>query len=320
MNVSALLDSIVPAELSQRLQRGTVITIGNFDGVHRGHQKIAATVREAAQKRGALAVALTFEPHPTTFFQKRPPESFRITTADTRTRRLKQAGMDEVVTIEFEQHFADLAARDFVFELLGKRLHAREIHIGYDFAFGRGREGTTSKLKELAEEAGIALVIHEAYQEGEAPISSTRVREALQAPDLEAAAELLGRPYSVDGVQASGAQRGRAMGIPTINLYPQGLALPPHGVYVSRTLAEGASWASITNVGIRPTFADDDRVSVETFILDEGFQDITPGAAIEVQLLQWIREERRFDSPEALRAQIGDDVKVANEFHARAKA
>lgn len=316
MTVQTLLNTIVPKELSQTLAQGTVVTIGNFDGVHRGHQTIVQTVSTSGRKIGAKSVALTFEPHPTTFFQHRAPESFRLTSSETRERLLRMYGIDEVVTIDFEHEFANLSPNDFVFELLVARLHAKEIHIGYDFAFGRGREGTTSKLQELAAQAGVEVVIHSAYEEGHKAISSTLTRAALLEHDLDKVHALLGRPYSIVGYQASGAQRGRAMGIPTINLYPTMLLMPPHGVYISRVVAEGKSWPAITNIGVRPTFEDDDRLSVETFILDEQFTDIRAGERIEVELYRWVREERRFESQDALRAQIGKDVAQANLFHA----
>lgn len=317
MTASNLLDSIVSPAQSEQLATGTVVTIGNFDGVHRGHQHIVQTVGEAAKKRGAQSLALTFEPHPTTVFQDRAPDTFRLTSAARREELLRNYGVDVVVTIPFSKVFADLSAFDFVNKLLAERLHAKEVHIGYDFAFGRGREGTTSKLQELCAAIGIDVVIHRAYEEDASPISSTRVRDALQRHAMEEVAQLYGRPYTIFGVQAAGAQRGRAMGIPTINLYPTGLLMPPHGVYVSNVVAEGQSWRAITNVGIRPTFVDDDRLSVETFILDPNFEDIEAGETIQVQLHQWIREERSFPSPEELRAQIGKDVAIAQAAHQR---
>ena len=315
MSSTAFLDSIVSPERSQQLASGTVITIGNFDGVHRGHQRIIQTVREAAAKRKALSLALTFEPHPTTVFQHRAPETFRLTSAERRTELLKSYGVDAVVTVPFSRDFADLTPSDFVNKFLSERLHAKEVHIGYDFAFGRGREGTTSNLQELCAKIDVDVVIHRAYEESGSPISSTRVRAALQQHAMEEVAQLYGRPYTIHGVQAPGAQRGRAMGIPTINLYPEGLLLPPHGVYVSEVRAEGTSWRAITNLGVRPTFVDDDRVSVETFILDPEFREVRAGERIEVRLHKWVREERAFPSAEALKKQIGQDVAVAQAFH-----
>lgn len=315
MSSSTLLDSIVSPVRSQQLASGTVVTIGNFDGVHQGHRVIVETIREAAEKRNALSLALTFEPHPTTVFQHRAPETFRLTSSERRTELLKGYGIDAVVTVPFSRVFADLTASDFVNKFLSERLHAKEVHIGYDFAFGRGREGTTSKLQELCAAIGIDVVVHNPYEETGTPISSTRVREALENHDMECVAQLYGRPYSILGVQAPGAQRGRAMGVPTINLYPEGLLLPPHGVYISDVRAEGRTWRAITNIGVRPTFIDDDRVSVETFILDSEFVAVSAGERIEVRLYQWVREERAFPSADELKAQIGKDVAVAQVYH-----
>lgn len=314
MTTDSLLDVVVPPSQAAALVGGTVVTIGNFDGVHRGHQQIVRTIQAAAVAINAKAVALTFEPHPTEVFQKRDPASFRLTTSATRDALLRGYGVDEVVTIPFSQAFADLSAEDFVHKLLAERLHAREVHIGYDFAFGRGREGTTASLQELCSQIGIAVRIHPAYNEDETPISSTRVREALRAHRMDEVADLLGRPYAILGEQAPGAQRGRQMGIPTINLYPSGLLMPPHGVYVSTLVADNARWIAITNVGTRPTFVDDNRVSVETFIL-EAFEGLDGGTLLAVELHQWIRDERAFPSQEALRAQIGEDVEQAKAYH-----
>lgn len=315
LSIPALLDTFAAQADATQLARGTVVTIGNFDGVHRGHQAIIRTVCEAARAINASALALTFEPHPTTFFQKRAPETFRLTTSDRRRELLLAHGVDAVVTIPFETEFATLSAHDFVHELLHARLNAREVHIGYDFAFGRGREGTTATLQEMCGQLGIRVVIHPAYTEEGRPISSTRVRSELSAANLEEVERLLGRPWSILGVQESGFQRGRQMGVPTINLYPNALLLPPHGVYVTRVRIGERVWKGITNIGVRPTFADDPRVSAETFVL-EAFEGIESGVALELEVLHWVREERRFDSPEALREQIGKDVVVANAHHA----
>lgn len=316
MTTTALLDGYASQATMIRPESGSVVTIGNFDGVHRGHQAIIRTAKEAAQAIGATAIALTFEPHPTTFFQKKEPNTFRLTSAARRTELLLEAGVDGVVTIPFQQEFATLSAQDFVHEFLHRRLHAREVHIGYDFAFGRGREGTTATLQQMCDGLGIHVKIHPAYEEDGKPISSTRVREELKAARLDEVESLLGRPWTIPGEQAPGFQRGRQMGIPTINVYPQDLLLPPHGVYATRVRIGEQSWKSITNVGVRPTFADDPRVSAETFVL-EAFEGIDSGTRLELDFLAWIRPEQRFESPEALREQIGKDVGVANAIHAQ---
>lgn len=315
MSTNALLDGFAAQATTIRPERGSVITIGNFDGVHRGHQAIIRTLCEAAEAIGASAVALTFEPHPTTFFQKRAAETFRLTSSERRRELLLAYGAEDVVTIPFESEFATLSAHDFVHELLHRRLHAREVHIGYDFAFGRGREGTTATLQEMCGGLGIRVKIHPAYEADDKPISSTRVRSELQAARLDEVERLLGRPWTLPGVQAPGFQRGRKMGVPTINLYPQDLLLPPHGVYVTRVRIGDQVWPSITNLGVRPTFADDPRVSAETFVLSD-FEGLESGAALTLEFLAYVREERRFEDQDALRAQIGKDVEVAKAHHA----
>lgn len=315
MSSSAILDTVVSPERASALAPATIVTIGNFDGVHRGHQRIIAAVREAAARRGALSVALTFEPHPSTVLQDRPASSFRLTTSSYREDLLRCYGIDEVVTIPFTYEFADLRPIDFVDGLLNTRLHAKEIHIGYDFAFGRGREGTTSRLQSLCAERDIEVIVHRAYQEASETISSTRVRDNLARHDLEAVARLYGRPYAIAGVQESGFQRGREMGVPTINFYPKNLLLPPHGVYVSRLKEGRRRWDAVTSIGTRPTFDDDPRVSVETYVLDPSFEGTPYGQALEVELLTWIREERAFSSVAALEEEITRDVEFARNYH-----
>lgn len=315
MSSNALLDTVVSAERSSALAPATIVTIGNFDGVHRGHQRIIKAVNAAAAQRGALSVALTFEPHPSTLLQDRPAESFRLTTSEFREILLRCYGIDEVVTIPFSYDFADLSPIDFVQGLLNERLHAKEIHIGYDFAFGRGREGTTSKLQSLCAERGIEVIVHHAYQDTDETISSTRVRDHLKHHDLETVARLYGRPYAIPGVQESGYQRGREMGIPTINFYPTGLLLPPHGVYISRLKENDRHWDAVTSIGTRPTFEDDDRVSVETYVLDPEFSGTPYGESLQVEILAWIREERAFESAEALQEEMERDVEIARNYH-----
>lgn len=315
MSSKALLDTVVSAERSSSLAPATIVTIGNFDGVHRGHQRIIQAVNAAAERHNALSLALTFEPHPSTLLQDRPAKSFRLTTSSFREELLRCYGIDEVVTIPFSYDFADLRPVDFVQGLLNERLHAKEVHIGYDFAFGRGREGTTSKLQSLCAERGIEVIVHRAYQDTEETISSTRVRDHLKQHDLETVARLYGRPYSVPGVQQSGYQRGREMGIPTINFYPEDLLLPPHGVYVSRLKENNRRWDAVTSIGTRPTFDDDNRVSIETYVLDPTFPGTPYGASLQVELLQWIREERAFESAEALQEEMARDVEIARNYH-----
>lgn len=315
MSSTALLDTVVSPERSARLAPATIVTIGNFDGVHRGHQTIIASVNAAAKKRNARSVALTFEPHPSTLLQDRPADTFRLTTSTYRAELLRCYGMDEVVTIPFSYEFADLRPVDFVQGLLNERLHAKEVHIGYDFAFGRGREGTTSKLQSLCAERGIEVIVHRAYQDTDETISSTRVRSHLVEHDLETVARLYGRPYAIPGIQQSGHQRGREMGIPTINFYPKDLLLPPHGVYISRLKTQDRRWDAVTSIGTRPTFDDGDRVSVETYVLDPAFEGTPYGEALQVELLQWIREERAFEDAEALQKEMERDVEIARRYH-----
>ena len=314
--MSSYLDQLIPDKLSPAIRARTVVTIGNFDGVHRGHQTIIAEVRERAAERGAVSLALTFEPHPVSVFRDQPQDTFRLTAADEREQLLMYYGIEQVFTIPFSRQFAALTAEEFVHGLLIDRLGACEVHIGYDFAFGRGREGTTQRLQELCGERGVDVHVRDAVEADGATISSTRVREALRAGALGEVTALQGHHWFISGQQAHGHARGRQMGAPTVNLYPEQRLLPPHGVYVTRLMAPGRSWRSISNLGTRPTFADDPRVSLETHVL-EPFDGVPDGTPLRVLFLEHVRPERAFESPEALREQIGRDVAVAASVHER---
>ncbi len=290
------------------------ITIGNFDGVHRGHQMILAAVAKRAAAAGLRCTALTFEPHPVSVFRKLPAESFRLTSTRERRELLLQFGADEVVTIPFSRAFAELPPEAFVHSLLIERLHAAELHVGYDFAFGKGRSGTTRMLQKLALERDVSVIVHDALSDEEDPVSSTRVRAAVRVGDMDAAERLLGFPWFLSGHQERGHQRGRKMGVPTVNLYPAGRLLPPNGVYATTLRIGDETFPGVSNLGIRPTFGDDERVSAETFVLGD-FPDRDELGEIRVEFLRYLRPERSFDSVDGLTEQIGRDVAAAKAIH-----
>jgi riboflavin kinase/FMN adenylyltransferase len=307
-----LLNSIVSPDQQEALSGGTVITIGNFDGVHRGHQTIIGDVTDSADDKNLLSLALTFEPHPAELFTDKEAEQYRIATSSERVELLKHHGIDRVVTIPFTHEFAELPPETFVIDFLIERLHAAEIHIGYDFAFGKGRAGNTRSLQKLCAQYDVGVEVHEAVSIDEAPISSTRVREHLRAGEVGEASSLLGHVYAITGKQVAGQQRGRQMGIPTVNLSAEGRMLPHLGVYSSLvTIDDGDTWMrSITNVGKRPTFEDSAEPNIETHILDREV-NVTDQTGIRLALLDFIRDEMTFDGPDALKEQIGKDVETA---------
>lgn len=302
-----------------RIANGCVLTIGNFDGVHRGHLALIEPVVAEAAERDLPAAAMTFEPHPVALFRGVPDDRFRLTTTERRATLLRRHGIDVVITVPFSREFASIEPAAFVHEALIEQCRACHIHVGYDFNFGKGRAGTTDVLTALAAEAGVPVTVHEAVRIDDEPVSSTRVRRALESGDLALLERLLGRRYRIAGTTAHGAGRGKGMGVPTLNLYPTGVLLPPRGVYGTRVHAGGGTFDSISNLGVRPSFDDGDRVSFETMVLD-GDPGLEHGAAIEVELLGFIRPEQSFDGPDALRAQIGRDVEQARRQHAACPA
>lgn len=301
------------------LDAGCVLTIGKFDGVHCGHRAILRDVRAHAERLGVPAAVLTFEPHPKTVFRGEAPETFRLMPTEQREAALRDAGADVVLTARFTPQFAGLTPTAFVESLLIETLHAKGVHVGYDFNFGKGRAGDTETLQELTTPHGIVTHVHAPVTLGGEPVSSTRIRGCVERGEVAEAAELLGAPLTFVGTTAAGAGRGKGMGIPTLNLYPTGRLLPPHGVYAVRLWHAGVAYQAIANLGCRPTFEDDDRVSLETLSLDP-FEVEARGLHIRVELLGFIRPEQRFESTDALRAQIGVDVQAAKAIHAAATA
>jgi riboflavin kinase/FMN adenylyltransferase len=301
-----------PAELP----RGAVVTVGNFDGVHRGQRAILDATVERARALGAFAALVTFDPHPLEVLAPgRAPA--RISSAAQRLRLLEAAGIDEVWVVPFTPEFSRLDPAEFVAAILVAGLGAREVHVGSRFAFGRGREGDLRRLEALGGAHGFAAVGHAELLQGGAPISSTRVREAVAAGEIELAAELLGRPFAVAGRVARGDRVGHRLGWPTANVAVEGGLLPANGVYVTRSNlpASGASLAGVTNVGVRPTRDGSAVVRVEAHLFD--FERELYGEELEVAFLARLRAERKFPSLEALRAQIAADAAAAREYFRR---
>ncbi|MDA1062351.1 MAG: bifunctional riboflavin kinase/FAD synthetase [Chloroflexi bacterium] len=280
------------------------VTIGVFDGVHRGHQMLVDQLRAEAATRGLGTGLITFHPHPVSVLRPDAPISY-LTSLETRVERLRATGLDFVAVVQFTSEVAQVSAEDFarvLYEEAGMRL----LMVGQDFALGRNREGTVERLAEIGAEIGFAVAPIELLPLEDGPVSSTRVRNALREGNMREAAELLGRPYALRGPVLHGEERGRAIGFPTLNLgLSPDLALPAHGVYVSCTELDGVRFEGCTNVGVRPTFGGE-RLVVETHLLD--FDRDVYGSVITVELLARLRPEQRFDGPDALVAQIGLDV------------
>jgi len=291
--------------------RPCAVTIGVFDGVHRGHQHLVALLLERARQQGLAAVAVTFNPHPRTVLRPGTAVTY-LTSLEERVELLQSLGLDAVAVLAFTSELAQLSARDFV-SLLAQELEMKLLVVGSDFALGRNREGTVGVLRQLGRDLGFAVEVGQLLTEEGEKVGSSSVRQALSAGDMEQVARLLGRPFSLSGPVVVGAHRGRSIGFPTANI-GLGLdrALPAFGVYVTRAYVRENSYASCTNIGVRPTFDAEPRPTVETYILD--LDEDLYGQELRIDLLHRLRGELRFDSVDDLVAQIRRDIHSTREY------
>ena len=275
-----------------------VVTIGNFDGVHLGHQAIITEAIHQAQAHGSESVAFTFRPHPQAAL--RPDQATElICTYDEKVEILKSTGVDWIIEEPFSREFSSTPPHDFFKKIIIEQLGARRLVVGYDFAFGRGREGSLERLQEWCAQSGIALTVVEPLTLDGAAVSSSKIRGALRLGQVGEAAKLLGRPFFYRGVVTKGDQRGRLLGFPTANqqLYrSQQKLILPYGVYATRSWVKDQVFPSVTNVGVRPTFVarqgtEEPPVLVETHLLDS--QIDLYGTVMEVQFLTKIRDEKK---------------------------
>ncbi|MGA3346059.1 MAG: bifunctional riboflavin kinase/FAD synthetase [Terracidiphilus sp.] len=290
----------------------TVAAIGNFDGVHLGHQEILSGVVAEARSLGAQAVAVTFEPHPEHFL--RPDQAPRLLTPlDERLRLLSFTGIDAVVVLPFDAALATLPARAFVLNILLAALDLRSLHEGGNFRFGHNAEAGMAELLEFAAEFGFGLHIHSPVRAHGMEVSSSAIRERIAAGDMTRARWMLGRPFEVRSTQARGRGIGTRLLVPTVNLAPYGGLLPAFGVYVTRLTVDGRSFQAVTNVGNRPTFGEA-SFAVESHILNFEPIEMDEDTPIELEFLLRLRGEIEWPSPEALKAQIFKDVAKARRF------
>lgn len=293
--------------------REAVVAVGNFDGVHRGHQAVLTRAIETARARGAPSGVMVFEPHPRQFFQPDVP-LFRLTPEALKLELFEAFGLDIAVVLAFDAGFAALSAEDFVQQVLCDGLGARHVVTGYDFQFGRGRLGTPELLGEMGAALGFGVSVVEATGEAGGAFSSSRVRQLLQDGAPEAAAEILGYWWRVAGTVSGGAKRGHGLGFPTANIaVPEGMALK-HGIYAVRVFGAGSRFDAAAYLGTRPTF-DDGEAVIEVFLFD--FDGDLYGREIELELIAYLRDDQRFDSADALKAQMEQDCTQAREAIAR---
>ena len=289
----------------------TVLTLGVFDGLHLGHQRIMQTVVERARVTGAAATAITFDPHPRAVLhpESAPP---MLQTLDQRLANFEVLGIEQAIVIAFSKDFAAQPADVFLEEIIRDRLHAREVYLGKGFAFGKDRGGNIDLLRKKSVELGfIADEVDEVQIRGQR-ISSSRIRHLLAEGRVNLARRMLGRPYGVEGVIIRGNRRGHTIGFPTANLKPHNRVIPRFGVYATATLIDGTWRKSITNIGVRPTFENDAEPSIETYIFD--FDGELYGDVIRVRFLHRIRDERKFNGIDELKAQIERDTRGARNY------
>ncbi len=298
-------------EITRPLTR-PVITIGNFDGVHLGHQTLFATLRERAQAVAGQSVVLTFDPHPIKLM--RPEKQLPLlTTTAQKIRLLGNLRMDILIVHPFTLEFGALPAREFVQEYLVRKLGVQEVVIGHDYRFGRQREGNIALLHTLGEEFGFPVHVVDAIQIQGQVVSSTLIRRLLQAGQVREAQTYLGRAFEVTGKVVPGHGRGaRLLGFPTANIaLDNGLLLPASGIYAVWTELRGQVYAGVANIGTCPTF-DNQQVTLEVYILD--FNEDIYGESLAVRFIQRLRDEQRFPDLNALVAQIRQDVAAARRI------
>lgn len=295
--------------------RGAVVAIGNFDGVHRGHRAVIAAALARAEESGRAAAALTFEPHPRSYFRPNEPV-FRLSSESAKLRLLAATGLDGAVVMTFDSTLANLSARDFIQKKLVGELGVSGATIGFDFHFGKDRQGSPAFLAEEGARLGFDVEIVPPLEDEGRPVSSSTIRAALSAGRVVEAAELLGYPWFVTGTVIHGEKRGRDLGYPTANLKLDPACGLQHGIYAVRVGLEDKRFEGVASFGRRPTF-DNGAPLLEVFLFD--FAGELYGQTIDVAFIGWIRPEMRFDSVDALIKRMHDDSARAREALKRAQ-
>ncbi len=291
--------------------KNPVATIGNFDGVHRGHLTLFDMVKNRAATISGQSVVITFDPHPLKVMRpdNGPP---LITPTAQKLRLIEAAGVEIIFCIPFTKDFASISARDFVQNILLDGIGIRELVVGYDYSFGRGREGNIQLLKEMGQTAGFLVHVAEPVHIGDRLVSSTAIRKLVQEGNLPEAKLLLGRDYQIFGRVIKGMNRGgRLLGFPTANLDPVDELVPGVGVYAVHVVIDNEVYEGVTNIGYNPTFGKG-PFSVETHILD--FKKYLVGKDITIQFIKRLRIEKKFESIEELSAEIRKDILKAKEI------
>jgi riboflavin kinase/FMN adenylyltransferase len=308
MKVHRELGSSLPAF------KNAVVTIGTFDGVHRGHQQILWQLKEEAKRINGETVIITFHPHPRKIVSSVPGDIKLLTTLEEKILLLEKAGIDHLVVVPFDHHFADMSADEYVHDFLYRFFTPHTIIIGYDHRFGKGRQGNYALLEQYGESLGFAVKEIPEQVLNEVTVSSTLIRQALTARDIAKANAALGYPYFFEGVVISGNQLGRTIGYPTANLHigSEDKLIPGNGVYaVQLNIEQGSRYKGMMNIGIRPT-VDGSRRVIEVNIFD--FKEDIYGKSLQVQIHAQLRDEVKFNGIDGLKAQLAKDEEAARSM------
>ncbi len=289
----------------------TVVTIGKFDGMHRGHQKLINSLKKVSFEEDLKTVLFTFDISPAAYLNK--SDRRFITTDSERIKFTENAGLDYFVSYPFTETVRCMSGEEFISKVLVDELHAKCIVVGTDFKFGYNRSGDVELLKALSEKFGYRLIVEDKLKDSKSnEISSTFIRSLVNEGDMESVYECLGRYYSISGEVIHGNHMGTSFGIPTINQRPEETKLlPPKGVYVSQVNVNGRLYGGVTNLGCKPTVGKND-IGIETFIFD--FHEDIYGVCVETKLLKFVRGERKFSSIDELTMQINKDIDVGRQY------
>ncbi|MCK6439203.1 MAG: bifunctional riboflavin kinase/FAD synthetase [Planctomycetes bacterium] len=282
-----------------------IVTVGSFDGVHMGHQRLIADMRSWADEQRCETLILTFHLHPRTFMTGVPIK--RITSVEHKLDLLASLGVDNTLLVHFDEALQATSARDFCANYLVQMFNCRGLLLGHNNSIGRGREGTPERVKEYGKELGFEVRVTDAETIGSLPLSSSAIRTAIESGDFMQAKTMLGRPYSIQGKVIEGRKLGRTIGVPTMNLSLEGMVHPPNGVYGVRVRLDGNEYASVANIGVRPT-VEPGRTEplLEVHALD--LSGDWYGRSIDVEFIFRVRDERQFSGVEELRAQLQRDI------------
>ena len=290
----------------------SLVTVGNFDGVHRAHAHVLGEIVQRARASGAQAVAVTFEPHPARIL--RPDAALKLLTPlPEKLRLLEGTGIDAVLILPFGRDLSLMTPRQFAERILKKILHAREVHEGYNFRFGHKAAGDVKLLSQLGQEMGFEVKVYPEQKLRGEPVSSSHIRKLICEGRVSRARHLLARPFGVLGTPGRGRGLGSKYTVPTINLARYEELVPKDGVYVTWTRVGAERFDSVTNIGNRPTFGTD-SFAIETHLLNFHPIELTPESEVEICFLHRVRDEIKFPSVEALRVQIAHDVKKARRY------